>query len=51
MSFVDSGGNHTHVIRNESTILATNIAVQLVPEGAARKIDSPTVPPNCPNIQ
>jgi hypothetical protein len=51
MSFVDSGGNHTHVIRNEGTILASDIAVQLVPAGAARKIDSPTVPPNCPNIQ
>jgi hypothetical protein len=51
MSFVDSGGNHTHVIRNEGTIAASNIAVQLVPAGAARKIDAPTAPLNCPGIQ
>jgi hypothetical protein len=51
MSFVDSGGNHTHVIRNEGTIPASNIAVQLVPAGAARKIDAPTAPPNCPGIE
>ena len=51
MSFVDSGGNHTHVIRNEGTIPASDIAVQLVPAGAARKIDAPIAPPNCPNIQ
>ena len=51
MSFIDSGGNHTHVIRNEGTIPASNIAVQLVPAGAARKIDAPTAPPNCPGIE
>jgi hypothetical protein len=51
MSFVDSGGSHTHVIRNEGTVLASNIAVQLVPAGAARKIDAATAPPNCPNIE
>jgi hypothetical protein len=51
MSFVDSGGNHTHVIRNEGTIPASDIAVQLVPAGAARKIDAPTAPPNCPGIE
>jgi hypothetical protein len=51
MSFVDSGGNHTHVIRNEGTIPASDIAVQLVPAGAARKIDAPIAPPNCPGIE
>jgi hypothetical protein len=51
MSFVDSGGNHTHVIRNEGTVPASNIAVQLVPAGVARKIDAPTAPANCPGIE
>ena len=51
MSFVDAGGNHTHVIRNEGTVPASDIAVQLVPAGAARKIDAPIAPVNCPNIQ
>ncbi|MGB8325569.1 MAG: hypothetical protein WCE52_21600 [Candidatus Acidiferrum sp.] len=47
MSFVDAGGSHTHVVRNEGTVTATNIAVQLVPAGAARRIDAPTAPANC----
>jgi len=51
MSFVDAGGNHTHVIRNEGTVPASDIAVQLVPAGAARKIDASIAPANCPNIQ
>jgi hypothetical protein len=51
MSFVDAGGNHTHVIRNEGTVPASDIAVQLVPAGAARKIDAPTAPANCPGIE
>jgi hypothetical protein len=51
MSFVDSGGSHVHIIRNEGTIPASTIAVQLIPAGAARRIDEATAPPNCPNIQ
>jgi len=50
MSFVDAGGDHTHVIRNEGSVAASDIAVQLVPAGAARKIDAPTAPANCPGI-
>jgi quercetin dioxygenase-like cupin family protein len=52
MSFVDSGGNHTHIVRNESsTDVATAVAVQLIPAGATRRIDAPVAPPNCPGIQ
>ncbi len=52
MSFVDSGGSHVHIIRNESTTEeAETIAVQLIPAGAMRRIDVPVVPANCPNIQ
>jgi hypothetical protein len=51
MSFVDAGGNHTHVIRNEGAVPASDIAVQLVPAGASRKIDAPTAPANCPGIE
>lgn len=48
MSFVDSGGNHTHVIRNGGAIPASDVAVQFVPAGTARKIDAPTAPPTAP---
>ena len=50
MSFVDSGGRHVHIIRNEGTMVATNIAVQLIPAGAMRRIDA-GAPANCPNIE
>jgi quercetin dioxygenase-like cupin family protein len=49
MSFVDEGGNHAHIIRNEGTDVAQSIAVQLVPAGGARRIDVATVPANCPS--
>jgi quercetin dioxygenase-like cupin family protein len=49
MSFVDEGGSRAHVIRNEATDVAQTIAVQLVPAGAARRIDLLTVPANCPS--
>jgi hypothetical protein len=48
MSFVDAGTSHTHIIRNEGTVMATNIVVQLIPAGAARRIDALTAPANCP---
>jgi quercetin dioxygenase-like cupin family protein len=50
MSFVDSGGSHVHIIRNEGAVQAVAIAVQLIPAGAIRRIDA-TAPANCPNIQ
>lgn len=48
MAFVDHGGaGHPHIIRNEGSVVAQNIAVQLVPTGQARRIDAPA-PGNCP---
>ena len=39
MAFVDPGGDHVHIIRNEGDVEAKTIAVQLVPAGAARRVD------------
>jgi hypothetical protein len=47
---VDIGGGHVHIIRNEGNTVAQTMAVQLIPAGAARKIDAPA-PANCANIQ
>ncbi len=44
-SLVDA--NHVHLIRNEGSVEATAVVVQLVPAGAARRIDAPA-PPKCP---
>lgn len=46
MGFVDSGGDHVHMIRNEGNLDATTTAVQLIPAGAARRIDE-RQPSNC----
>lgn len=46
-TFVDSGGGHVHLIRNETATAAKTIAVQLVPHGPMRRIDAPA-PGNCP---
>jgi hypothetical protein len=48
MAFVDQGGNHAHIIRNEGNVAAQNIAVQLIPAGQPRRIDLATSPGNCP---
>ena len=40
MTFVDEGGEHVHVIRNEGAIEARTITVQLLPAGATRRIDA-----------
>ena len=45
-AFVDDGGGHVHIIRDESGAPAQTIAVQLVPKGAARRQDVPD-PGNC----
>lgn len=53
-TLVDPGHGHIHIIRNEGSVPATSIAVQLVPYDPAKKnrrIDVPVAPPNCPNIQ
>lgn len=49
MGFVDPGGNHVHILRNESTdVVASTMAIQLIPAGAPRRVDIPTAPGNCP---
>jgi hypothetical protein len=45
--FVDPGGDHVHVLRNEGAVEAETVAVQLLPAGAERRIDAPR-PGNCP---
>ena len=45
-AFVDPGGGHVHVIRDESGAVARTIAVQLIPAGATRREDAPD-PGNC----
>ena len=47
MGFVDPGGTHVHVLRNEGNVEASTIAVQLVPTAAIRRIDAAD-PGNCP---
>ena len=48
MGFVDPGGAHVHLLRNEGTVVASTMAVQLIPAGAMRRIEIPTAPGNCP---
>ena len=46
--FIDPGGGHVHMLRNETSTPAETIAVQLLPNGADRRIDAPA-PGNCPS--
>jgi quercetin dioxygenase-like cupin family protein len=46
MAFVDPGGDHVHILRNEGTVEAKTIAVQLIPADAARRIEIAD-PGNC----
>jgi len=46
MAFVDPGGEHTHILRNEGSVEAKAIAVQLIPADSARRIDVAD-PGNC----
>jgi hypothetical protein len=46
-AFVDPGGGHVHLIRNETGDVAQSVAVQLIPAGAVRRQDAPA-PGNCP---
>lgn len=41
MGFVDEGGEHVHNLRNEGTVDARTVAVQLIPAGATRRVDAP----------
>ena len=45
-SFVDEGGTDVHMLRNEGSVPAETIAVQLIPSGQPRRIDEPE-PANC----
>ena len=52
-TLVDPGHGHVHIIRNEGSVQATSIAVQLVPFDPAkanRRIDA-QAPANCTNIE
>jgi hypothetical protein len=40
MGLVDEGGDHVHAIRNEGSVEARTVAVQLIPAGATRRIDA-----------
>jgi hypothetical protein len=40
MGFVDPGGDHVHVLRNEGSVEARTITVQLIPAAAMRRIDA-----------
>jgi hypothetical protein len=46
MTFVDEGGDHVHIIRNEGTLEAQVIAVRLIPAGQPGRMDAPD-PGNC----
>jgi hypothetical protein len=46
MGLVDPGGDHVHIIRNEGTVPASTISVQLIPSGKERRIDA-AEPGNC----
>src|SRR2546430_16683229 len=48
-SFTDIGCGDVHLIRNEGSINAVTVVVQIVPAGAPRRIDEPA-PGNCPAI-
>jgi len=47
MTFVDRGGTHVHIVRNEGGIEAQVIAFRLIPAGQPGRIDAPD-PGNCP---
>lgn len=46
MTFVDLGGEHVHIVRNEGTVDAQVIAIRLIPAGQPGRIDAPD-PGNC----
>jgi quercetin dioxygenase-like cupin family protein len=46
MGFVDPGGTHVHIIRNEGAVEASTIAIQIIPADQPRRIDAAD-PGNC----
>ena len=47
MGFVDQGGDRAHLLRNEGSVVARTIVVQLIPAGATRRIDVTPGPASC----
>jgi quercetin dioxygenase-like cupin family protein len=45
--FIDPGGGHVHLLRNEGNVDAVTVAVQLIPTGFPRRIDVTPAPGNC----
>ena len=48
-SFTDLGCGDVHLVRNEGTVCAVVVAVQIVPHGQLRRIDADQ-PANCPTF-
>ncbi|MFL6437181.1 MAG: hypothetical protein ACJ71Q_06345 [Terriglobales bacterium] len=46
MGFVDHGGDHVHMLRNEGEVVAKTIAIQVITAAAVRRIDVAD-PGNC----
>jgi len=46
MTFVDEGGSHVHIVRNETTDPASVVIFRLIPAGQPGRIDAPD-PGNC----
>jgi quercetin dioxygenase-like cupin family protein len=46
MAFIDPGGEHVHILRNESAVEAKTIAIQIIPANAQRRIEVAD-PGNC----
>ena len=47
MTFVDRGGSHVHIVRNEGNVEAQVLAFRLIPAGQPGRIDA-SDPGNCP---
>ena len=47
--FVDAGDGHVHMVRNAGSVQLELIAFQMIPAGAARRIESPD-PGFCPKL-
>jgi quercetin dioxygenase-like cupin family protein len=46
-SFIDAGGNDSHMLRNNGSAIAETVAVQILPKDAQRRIDITPAPENC----
>jgi quercetin dioxygenase-like cupin family protein len=44
---IDRGDGHVHLLRNEGDVNLVTVTVQILPDGAPRRIDTPQ-PGNCP---